>query len=191
MRPRLVGRRGCYSTREAAEAARSLQCGRGLLAAEAVHDRTWRHDQRASMWPRLVGRGGVRAAWDSSRRLLASMEPQLVGHGGAMTRRRRSPRRNRFNGAAACWPRRPRSRIVPSLSPSSFNGAAACWPRRLRDGFLTLLRSGASMWPRLVDRGGHAARRCAGPARLGTSKGPRRVGRGTGHHLHARVFIAD
>ena len=130
-----------------------LQWGRVLWDAERSQRHITDRHQRASMGPRLVGRGKDpsklyrftvrwlqwgRVLWDAESDPAAggprppnraSMGPRLVGRGKVGLGGPRLAERS-FNGAASCGTRKGCNPFVPAMDRGCFNGAASCGTRK-------------------------------------------------------------
>ena len=183
MWPRLVGRgnveqRACGAVGRPASMWPRL-VGRGNGGDPVVR---WRH-AIASMWPRLVGRGNLRVAaslikkgqlqcgrgWlaaetgpvplpSEAANSAASMWPRLVGRGNPLVLHPLERLNDRFNVAAAGWPRKPSAARSLSSRRSCFNVAAAGWPRKPTSG----VRSRATTTALQCGRGWLAAETSSG-----------------------------
>ena len=148
--------------------------GRGRFDCTAEHALGF----LASMGPRLGGRGRApRRLWAAPSPSPASMGPRLGGRGRPARWAADRVSQDRFNGAAAWWPRKEAARVAlpgveyalqwgrglvaaegrtsaGSRCPApGFNGAAAWWPRKVTSPRLREELSAASMGPRLGGRG--------------------------------------
>ena len=107
-----------------------LQWSRGSLAAVTRHrDPSRKCGRRASMEPRLIGRGNAIAPLVSQLHTWASMEPRLIGRGNVLGpiaggARRRASMEPRLIGRGNL-----RLAGPGQTEEQSFNGAAAHWPR--------------------------------------------------------------